>query len=227
MPLSPPHADAAVVEPPLPAQEHARAEVYALLAQLLLAPADAALLQALARAPALRTAAGVAEGALATQWDALRRAAAAHDAGAVAAQYEALFVSAGQPLLDPYASRYEAGALMETPLAALRATLARLGLRRRAGAGEPEDHLGALCEVMRLLIIGAPGLLPRRGTAVQRGFFDAHLAPWAGRCLDDIAQAAGGGFYAVLADFMQAFLALEALAFDLDTEDPAGTPLAA
>jgi TorA maturation chaperone TorD len=211
------------VEAPLPPHEQSRADLYALLARLLLAPPDDALLLGLACAPVLGGAPVADEDAtpLARTWDALR-AAARGKGDAIRAAFDALFVCAGQPLLNPYASLYLAGHLMETPLAALRADLARLGLRRREGVGEPEDHLGALCEVMRLLITGAPPGLPRRTPARQRVFFEAHLAPWADACLDDIAQADAGGFYAALAGFMRAFLELEARAFELeDTAEPA------
>ena len=213
---------------PLPPHEQSRADLYALLARLLLAPPDDALLLAVAQAPPLggAAAAGAAHAGpdpdpyaedgtpLGRAWDALRWAARG-DGAAIRERFDALFVSAGQPLLNPYASLYLAGFLMDTPLALLRQTLARLGLRRRAGVGEPEDHLGALCEVMRLLITGAPGL-PRRTPAQQALFFEAHLASWAGRCLDDIEAADPGGFYAALAGFMRAFLELETRAFELE-----------
>jgi TorA maturation chaperone TorD len=211
------------IEAPLPPHEQSRADLYALLARLLLAPPDDALLRGLAEAPNLGGVAFDAEDAppLARAWGALRGAARG-EGDAIRAAFDALFVSAGQPLLNPYASLYLAGHLMETPLAELRADLARLGLRRREGVGEPEDHLGALCEVMRLLITGAPPGLPRRTPAQQRAFFEAHLAPWAGACLDDIEQADAGGFYAALAGFLRAFLDLEARAFELeDAAEPA------
>jgi TorA maturation chaperone TorD len=204
------------LESPLPPHEQSRADLYALLARLLLAPPDDGLLLGLAQAPGLGGAAMVQEDAtpLELAWDALR-AAARGEGPAIRAAFDGLFVSAGQPLLNPYASLYLAGHLMETPLAALRAELARLGLRRREGVGEPEDHLGALCEVMRLLITGAPGL-PRRSPAQQRPFFETHVAAWAGACLDDVAAADAQGFYAALAAFMRAFLELEARAFELE-----------
>ncbi|NML15906.1 TorD/DmsD family molecular chaperone [Azohydromonas caseinilytica] len=209
------------LETPLPPHEQSRADLYALLARLLLAPPDDELLHNLAQAPALDGAALPDEERtpLARAWDALRQAARG-EGDAIRERFDALFTSAGQPLLNPYASLYLAGFLMETPLAELRRTLAVLGLRRRAGVGEPEDHLGALCEVMRVLITGAPGL-PRRTPAEQHAFFAAHIAPWAGRCLDDIAVADAGGFYAALADFMRAFLELEAQAFELEGSEAA------
>ncbi|WP_066331529.1 TorD/DmsD family molecular chaperone [Azohydromonas lata] len=205
------------VEMPLPPHEQSRADLYALLARLLLAPPDDDLLLGLAHAPALGGTAADDEDAtpLARAWDALRSAARG-DGKAIRAAFADLFESAGQPLLNPYASLYLAGHLMETPLAALRDDLARLGLRRREGVGEPEDHLGALCEVMRVLITGAPPQVPRRSPAVQKAFFETHITPWAGACLDDVAQADASGFYAALAGFMRTFLDLEARAFELE-----------
>lgn len=230
--MSPPHP----LEIPLPPHEQSRADLYALLAQLLLAPPDDALLAALADAPPLDGGAAdddadadAERAPLARAWDALR-AAARGDGDALRERHAELFVSTAQPLLNPYASLYLAGHLMDLPLARLRDDLARLGLRRRAGVGEPEDHLGALCEVMRLLITGAPGL-PRRTTAQQGAFFDTHIAPWAGRCLDDLDAAAGlgpgGAFLGALAGFARAFLALEAQAFELEAEAEADAAEAA
>jgi TorA maturation chaperone TorD len=90
------------LEHPLPPHEQSRADLYALLARLLLAPPDDALLQSLAQAPALGGAADAGgEGTpLGRGWDALR-AAARGDGAAIRAAFDALFVSAGQPLLNP------------------------------------------------------------------------------------------------------------------------------
>lgn len=211
------------LQTPLPPHEQLRADLYALMARLLLAPPDDDLLISIAHASALDGGATGDEDAtpLARAWDALRGAAHG-DGDVIRRAFADLFESAGQPLLNPYASLYLSGHLMETPLAALRADLAQLGLRRREGVGEPEDHLGALCEVMRVLITGAPPQLPQRSTTQQKAFFEAHLSPWAGACLDDIAQADTSGFYAALAGFMSAFLDLEARAFDLEAEPERG-----
>lgn len=210
---------------PLPPHEQSRANLYALLALLLLEPPDELLLQSLAQAPPLGGTADAPAGApvveaqaaspLGHAWDVLRTAALG-DAEAIGKRFDALFVGTGQPLLNPYASLYLSGFLMDTPLALLRHSLAQLGLRRRRGVGEPEDHLGALCEAMELLITGAPPKLPPRTPAQQAVFFTAHLLPWAGRCLDDIEAADPGGFYAAVAGFMREFLTLEARAFALE-----------
>ncbi|WP_119155074.1 TorD/DmsD family molecular chaperone [Caldimonas tepidiphila] len=205
---------------PLPPEEQARADLYALAARLLLAPPDAALLAELGGADALPS--EQADHPLDRAWERLVAAAGVLDEAAVADEFDRLFVSIGMPAVNPYGSLYQSGFMMEKPLAALRDDLAALGLARRPGSGELEDHLAALCETMRLLIAGAPGL-PRRPLAVQKDFFDRHLAPWYERCLDDLRQAEGANFYRRVADFMHAFLDVEAEAFDIDEdEDDAG-----
>ena len=168
------------------------------MATLLLGP-DPALLQALGRMPA-----GGGDEPVAQAWDALVQAARRDGAAAAQAQYEALFVAAGTPRINPYQCFYLAGWLMDKPLAQLREDLRGPGLARRDGATELEDHLGALCEAMRVLI--------ERGEPhpVQAHFFARHLAGWSERCLQEITEAAGGGFYAALPRFAQAFFRLEA-----------------
>jgi TorA maturation chaperone TorD len=198
----------------LAAEDQARADFYALLARLLLAPPDAALLAALAGADPVH-----AEGefSLEDAWLRLTQAAGAVDAGAVADEFAALFVSTGTPPLNPYASFYLAGHLNDAPLAMLRDDLAALGLRRAPGVGEFEDHLGAVCEIMRVLVAGGPGV-GRRPLAVQKRFFEAHLKPWYAACLADIAGAQPANFYRVVAGVADAFLSIEAQAFAvLDT----------
>lgn len=198
----------APVAPPLGGEDQARADLYALAARLLLAPPDAALLAGLAAAdPILGT---HDERPLEDAWERLVLAAAVVDAAAVADEFAGLFVSLGTPPVNPYGSLYLSGFLNDTPLAQLRADLATLGLARAAGVAEFEDHLGALCETMRVLILsGRP--LPR-----QQAFFERHVAPWFARCLDDIARGPGANFYRVVAAYVAAFLTIEAQAFAAD-----------
>jgi TorA maturation chaperone TorD len=100
----------------------------------------------------------------------------------------------------------------DKPLAELRADLAGLRLGRASQSFEFEDHLGALCETMRVLVAGGPGL-PRRPVHEQKQFFERHIAPWYARCLADIDAAEGASFYRLVAGFALAFLAIEAEAF--------------
>ncbi|HZX26209.1 MAG TPA: molecular chaperone TorD family protein [Telluria sp.] len=193
------------------AEEQGRADLYALLARLLFAPPDAYLLQQLAAAPVR---AGATQ-PLELAWSALARSCASTHAADAAAEFDALFVSIDAPRVSPYASVYLTGFLNEKPLVALRDDLARLGLARRRGAGEMEDHLGALCDAMRLLIAGGASRRPQP-LAVQCAFFEAHLAPWYARCLNDLRSVPEARFYRLVADLAEAFFDVEALAFELE-----------
>ena len=210
-------SEGALVRAPLSDEDQARADFYGLFAHLLLAPPDAGLLAALAAAEPI-SAAG--EFALEDAWLKLTQAAVVVDAGAAAAEFAAMFISTGTPPLNPYGSLYLTGHLNDAPLAVLRHDLARLGLARASGVGETEDHLGALCETMRVLIQGGPGV-PPRGLAAQKALFEAHIRPWYAACLADIAHSADANFYRVVAGVIDAFLSIEAQAFAvLDALDP-------
>jgi TorA maturation chaperone TorD len=214
---------------PLSDEDQARADFYALIASLMLAPPDAGLLAALgAAAPIGADGFDEAGRALEEAWLKLTQAASVMDAVAVGDEFTALFISTGNPLLNPYGSFYVSGHLNDVPLAELRQDLARMRLARVRGVGEFEDHLGALCETMRVLVAGAPGI-PHRTLAEQKRFFEAHLQPWYAACLRDIAGAGAANFYRVFAVFACAFLAVEAQAFAVwgEDNDPDDAPDAA
>lgn len=196
-------------------EDQARADLYALLSRLLLAAPDAALLEALASSDPILAEGG--DPALERAWEHLTLASGVMDVQVVQDEFSALFVSIGTPPVDPYGSRYLAGYMNDTPLAQLREDLARLGLARMRGRGEFEDHLGALCETMRVLVAGAPGIR-RQPLAAQRQFFEAHIGSWCMRALDDIANAEGANYYRLVARFAQAFLAIEAESFAVGEE---------
>lgn len=200
--------------PPVTDVDQARADMYALLAALLLRLPSAGLLHALSAADSLPAAPGHA---LDAAWENLVAAAGVIDQQAVRDEFDALFISVGTPLLNPYGSRYLTGFMMERPLARLRDDLHALGLARASSVAESEDHLGALCEVMRVLIGGTHGAYPKP-VATQKTFFFTHVAPWYGRCLDDIAAAPPARFYQCVARFAQAFLDLEREAFLIDDD---------
>jgi hypothetical protein len=113
--------------------EQGRADLWALIGALLLQPSRP-LLESLAQAPALPV--EVCTG-LASAWLALIQAARVLGPETVQRDHAALFVAVGTPLIDPYASRYLGGFLMDEPLARLRARLRLLGLARQRGAARP------------------------------------------------------------------------------------------
>lgn len=198
---------------PLAHEDQARADLYALVARLLISAPDAGLLASLAVADSLDS--QEVDHPLELAWEKLVLSAGILDAHAIRSEFDALFISAGTPQINPYASLYLAGFLNEKPLVALRAELAQLGLARRSGVGEMEDHLGVLCETMRLMIAGAAGV-QRHPLSRQKLFFEKHIASWSTRCFDDIRAIGSANFYRQLADFTQAFFLIEAQAFDMD-----------
>lgn len=190
-------------------EDRARADHYALLARLFYAPADAALLGAIVQSA---RSLGAGDGAFPQAWAALGEAAGRLDAAAVGDEYTALFVSVSKPVVIANASWYLTGFLQEEPLAELRDDLAELGLGRRGGVAETEDHIAALAEVMRHLVLTGPD---DAGLARQQHFFHRHLAPWYGRFVDAVVAAPGADFYARAGSLLQAFFDIERQAFDM------------
>lgn len=186
-------------------EDQARADFYALLANLLYRPPTGPLL----------TAIGVAEppgGALCAPWEALAAAATVVSEEAVREEYEALFIGVGRPPVMLYGSFYLAGFMMEKPLAELRDALAQMGFRRLSNVNEPEDHLAALCDVMRAMILGNIAA-PPQSFAAQKNFFDVHIAPWVFNCTSAISAYHQSNFYQRVAQFAQAFFEVEAETF--------------
>jgi TorA maturation chaperone TorD len=198
---------------PVAQEEQARADLYGLIARLLLAPPDDDLLDSLAGADAI-VSSDTAQ-AIDRAWDQLSLTARLLPFEVVRDEYNDLFISTGVPRVNPYGSLYLAGFLHEKPLAVLRADLAKLGLARRDGTVETEDHLGVLCETMRRLIVDG------RSVAAQKKFFDAHLATWQASCLAHLRRAEGAQFYARVADLAAAFFEIEQQAFDVAEDDSA------
>jgi len=187
-------------------EEAARANFYGLLAPLFYAPPDAALLQAIARADAI----DAREGGIAPAWRELSHAAAGADPDAVREEYETAFVGTGKAPVTLYACAYCIRYTNEAPLAELRADLAALGLGRRGGTSEPEDHIAALCETMRHLIAEQKAEL-----ADQQRFFSRWIQPAAGRLCDAIAESETTHFYEPVARFAKSFFELELAAFEM------------
>ena len=191
-------------------EETARAELYGLLAQLYYArPAPdtlAALRVAVTEAPA-------AGGFLQEPWQQLVGAARAQDDEAIAAEFDRLFGGVGKPEVFLYGSHYLSGFLNEEPLVRLRSDLAALGLARGEAMPETEDHVAYLCEVMRYLIAGDDVAVCN--LTAQRHFFATHLQPWILQLCDALQGQPAAHFYAALAQFTRAFVAVEAQGFDM------------
>ena len=214
-------AEAAVtLRHPLPPEDQARADFYALLARLYAAAPDPDLLAAIASAPPLATATHTSEAgdvavALARAWDDVRAASAAMDPAAARQEYDDLFVGVGTVAVNLHASHWLAGAMMQKPLAELRAALATLGLGRRPEAVMVEDHVAALCETMRLLIAGHGERNPAT-IEDQRAFFERYMATWIEQCCNAIVENSIANYYRPVAEFTKYLLALERDSFAIE-----------
>jgi len=187
--------------------DQARADEYALLGSLLVAPPDDDLLSRLSSLQdSGDTPLGRAHAALA-------QAAASSAADAVHREYFKLFIGVGRGELLPYASYYLTGFLNERPLARLRADMIRFGIERAEGHCEPEDHLGSLCEMMS----GFAGKRFMVSGGEEQDFFERHVEPWAGRFFSDLESAKGAGFYRSVGTIGRLFIDIESEAFAMET----------
>jgi len=186
-------------------EEAARANFYALLANLLYQPPDARLMAALAESPALEA----EDRRLSQAWAELCGAAGHAQPDAVRDEFETAFVGTGRAPITLYAGAYSARYTNEIPLAELRDELRRLGFARRAQVGEPEDHVSALLELMRHLIAEGSGL------EEQKRVFERWIQPIAGPLCTAIEASEHTRFYKHVARFANSFLALEQYAFEM------------
>jgi TorA maturation chaperone TorD len=187
-------------------EEQARANFYGLLARLFYSPPDASLLKALAMADEL----DAEDETLAARWRELVAAAAITEAEAVRAEYDEAFVGTGKAPVTLYACAYSLRYTNDTPLAALRADVAALGLGRREQAGEPEDHIAALCDTMRHLIAEQ-----QRPLGEQQRFFARWMKPNYEALCSAIEASERTSFYRHVARVANAFFSVEQAAFEM------------
>ncbi len=195
-----------VVQIDIAEEDRLRAQWYALLAQFLSAPPDAATLD-LARALTgddTDLGRGVA---------ALAAAAKGVTVAGLEEEYFNLFIGVGQGELLPFGSYYLTGFLNEKPLAALRQDMDELGIGRAEDVKEPEDHIASLCEMMAGMITGAFG--EPVGLDRQRAFFDKHIGCWAPRFFEDLQAAESAAFYMPIGLIGSVFMTVESQAFEM------------
>ena len=190
-----PAADAMIDE-----EQVYRASAYGLLAALLRAPPDQALLERLGQLSpsgdaepddlleAMREVAEIAGKFTPEQLD---------------DEYHDLFIGIGRGELVPYGSWYMTGYLMEQPLSELRDDLRALGFERSPDTREPEDHISAIFEVFSVMIADGTSL------EMQQKFYNKHMSSWLERFFGDLAGAKSAQFYKPVAHFGAAFIELE------------------
>jgi TorA maturation chaperone TorD len=186
--------------PVLENEQRYRASAYALLAALLRAAPDQALLDYVGGL----SPDGESEiDEMSEAMGELAKAARAQDVARLELEYNDLFIGVGRGEVVPYGSWYLTGFLMEQPLSDLREHLRALGFERSENTREPEDHAAALFEVFSVMIEDAYSL------ARQQEFFQLRMLPWLERFFADLGQARSAEFYSSVARFGAAFLKLE------------------
>jgi TorA maturation chaperone TorD len=187
-------------------EDQARAEIYALLGNLFYQPPSAELLETIATSQTLCN--DGSDSGFCRAWRALQEAAANADAEAVKDEFDTAFIGTGRQPVMLYGSFYLAGFLNEKPLAQLRDELTQMGLTRGGGSHETEDHLSALCDVMRFLVAGDQDT-PPAALAVQRDFFLRHINSWNTPLCAAVIAATQTHFYKHVAHFAREFFAIE------------------
>jgi TorA maturation chaperone TorD len=183
-------------------EEEARANFYGLLARLFYAPPDVALLKAIA--------ADKLDGELGVPWEDLADAARKADPELVREEYETAFIGTGKAPVTLYTTAYAIRYSNEVPLAELRGELARLGLARREKAREPEDHIAALCDIMRHLVAKQQNDLDE-----QSRFFNRWIRPTVEPLCSAIERSDKTDFYKHVARFAKSFFSAEQTAFEM------------
>ncbi len=177
-----------------------RASAYGLLAALLRAPPDAALLQHLGN---LSPQGDYEPDDITEAMSELAAAAGVADTARCEEEFNDLFIGLGRGEVVPYGSWYMTGFLMEQPLSDLRDDLKKLGFERSADTSEPEDHVAAIFEVISVMIADKTGL------EQQQEFYFRHLEPWLEKFFSDLGRAKTADFYRSVARFGGAFAKLE------------------
>ena len=181
-------------------EQRYRASAYALLAALLRAAPDQALLDQVGKLSPV----GDAEpDALSKAMAELAAASQRVDPDQLEDEYNSLFIGLGKGEVVPYLSWYLTGFLMEQPLSELRDDLAALGFERSENTREPEDHAAAIFEVFSAMISDAASF------SEQQRFFEKHMTSWLERFFTDLGQARSADFYLPVARFGVAFIELE------------------
>lgn len=136
---------------------------------------------------------------------AIRQAAHDYPLSLLEEEFDRLFIGLGSGEMVPYASWYREKKIQSMPLASLRSDLIEMGIVRQEGCHEPEDHAGALCEIMAI-ISGKPTGIP---PAAEARFFHRHIAPWMTMFFRELQAAKNAEFYRLVGLFGSCFLEAE------------------
>ena len=192
-------------------EDLARADLYGLIARFFQMPPDQELLDQIAATADQQDAAD--EAPLARLWMDVVEVAKNNSAKAWHDEFDLNFISVGKPNVVLNGSFYMAGHLNEKPLVNIRKALQEFGLEAAEEVTETEDHISALCEVMRYLIAGDD--VEISNLTNQRVFFNEHIRPWFEEFCDAIEGIPEMHLYRPIAALTREFLAIEGQSFDM------------
>jgi TorA maturation chaperone TorD len=196
--------------PALADEDRARGDLYALLARLYYAAPDRALLDALAQNEDMFG--GADDAPLGRAWRALAQSARDADPAALSLEYDSLFAGVGKAEVTPYCSYYLTSAGRERIVVALRDELRDLGLARTGGTHEPEDHVSALCEIMRHLAYRGS---ESYALECQKRFFLRYISTAYIQLTDASLASAAARFYKDVAHVTRAYFDVESQSFEM------------
>jgi len=194
-------------------EDLARADLYGLIARLFHKAPDQELLNQIATSIPNGQEAQAEDAPLAKVWHSVVEVAKSNSAKAWHDEFDLNFISVGRPNVVLNGSFYMAGHLNEKPLVDIRRALETFGLESAQEVTETEDHLSALCEVMRYLIAGDD--VEISNLTNQRVFFNAHIRPWYDELCDAIEGIPEMHLYHPVAALIREFLAIEGQSFDM------------
>jgi TorA maturation chaperone TorD len=194
-------------------EDLARADLYGLIARFFQMPPDQELLDQIAASIPEGEGSQADEAPLAQVWHSVVEVAKNNPASAWREEFDNNFISVGRPNIILNGSFYMAGHLNEKPLVEIRRALQAFGLESAEEITETEDHISALCEVMRYLIAGDD--VEISNLTNQRIFFNDHIRPWYDELCDAIEAIPDMHLYHPVAALTREFLAIEGQGFDM------------
>lgn len=194
-------------------EDLARADLYGLIARFFHQPPDQELLDQIAASIPDGQEGQADDAPLAKVWADVVELAKSNPAHAWHEEFDRNFISVGRPNIILNGSFYMAGHLNEKPLVEVRRALDAFGLESADEVTETEDHIAALCEVMRYLIAGDD--VEISNLTNQRIFFNDHIRPWYDELCDAIEGIPEMHLYHPIAALTREFLAIEGQGFDM------------
>ena len=190
-----------------------RSDTYAILASLLSHTPSEDLIDYLKHIQTVETNSNdTSLGGMGQGWQKVRSAALAIDDKTLDDEYHDLFIGLGRGEVVPFGSWHITGFLMEKPLSELRDDLKTLGIESDEDIKDPEDHIAALFESMKL-IIESDDIDESR----ERQFFMRHIAPWAEKFFQQLQVAKTAEFYKSVGFLGEQFVQLESQYLNIQT----------